>query len=360
MEERNFSPLSSADVHQQPIASLGLSLSALLAVGAAASTPGAPLLSTPSEESAPDASTGQADVCLPSGLSYQGTLVRGIRQGHGLLTFKDGATFEGEFVSGEPHGVGICIWPDKSRYEGAVRRGMRHGEGKMFHAPTGSEYSGGWVGSQREGWGVMRYGCGAVYEGQWVAGKRQGRGTLRHATGNCYVGEWRGDCKEGCGRFVWLSGPNEGQEYVGSWRAGVPHGWGVHTWYSIACATAGAAAPAAGLEFVGLPVVCRYRGQFWQGAREGVGVMAYGNGGSYWGAWQGDAKSGFGLWAAADGSVFDAGFARDNPVQTLAGVVAGMHRASTSASAAGWQAPSARWGPRRNVDARALSLVLRV
>jgi hypothetical protein len=316
---------------------LGLSLTGLESI--AAPLPGhasiitrsSPSASLGPAESCADAATGEAHLSTRS-VRYEGGVVRGVREGEGvLMVLADGTRYSGPFVGGEPHGRGAIDWPDGSRYVGSVVRGVRHGKGAMRHAASGTEYEGDWVGGQREGWGEARYADGSFYRGGWACDARHGRGALVHASGNVYVGEWAADEKTGLGRFTWVEGASAGQEYVGAWAGGAPHGWGVHTWYAPPPAGAGGAlhaAPPPGDPaappgaFAGWPVVCRYKGEFVRGAREGAGTMAYATGGAYHGCWAANEKAGAGVWAAADGTVFDAVFEGDTPVDSLAGALA--------------------------------------
>lgn len=298
---------------------LGLSLSALLSSGAGPLPGyGAQLFTSGNDqESSPDATSGTSHFSLPSGMVYKGATQRGVLSGQGELAYSDGTVYEGEFSGGLPHGNGRILWSDGSVYEGGMAKGARSGVGSMRHVSSGSVYQGEWLDGLKHGKGVQSYGCQAVYEGGWVRGERSGRGELRHKEGNRYVGEWEKDQKHGCGWYLWESGPNAGQEYVGSWASGVPHGWGVHTWFSPLSSTSTTSLT----QPTGRAIVCRYKGQFVYGRREGVGCMAYASGGVYWGGWERDEKSGYGVWAAADGSVFDAGFQHDSPMVTLAGLV---------------------------------------
>lgn len=79
---------------------------------------------------------------------YDGDWIRGLREGHGVLTYKDGS---------------YC-------YAGSWKSDIRHGEGKMTLNNVGY-YEGSWANDLREGKGIMKYSNGDVYEGFWKEDK---------------------------------------------------------------------------------------------------------------------------------------------------------------------------------------------
>lgn len=162
-------------------------------------------------------SSGTANLVFPSGVTYSGDIVNGLRQGRGTLVLEDGTRYQGTFEKGALHGQGVIAYADGSVYRGDVYFGVRHGSGSFTFPGGAAEYVGEWRKGQRNGQGSLWYGTArgssaSYYRGQWVADKRHGRGMLRYASGNVFVGQWVGDEKVGMGRMAWM---DAGEEYVG-------------------------------------------------------------------------------------------------------------------------------------------------
>ena len=62
---------------------------------------------------------------------YEGSYVRGLKEGHGKYTWADGTTYEGEWINNQVNGYGI--YREKGgagkRYYGQWRKGDMHGFG---------------------------------------------------------------------------------------------------------------------------------------------------------------------------------------------------------------------------------------
>lgn len=80
-----------------------------------------------------------------------------------------GATYTGEWLHGMRDGQGEQVWPDGSRYIGQWSKDVAHGNGKLYHAD------------------------GDTYEGDFAKDKANGRGTYSYSNGGKYVGEWKDD-----------------------------------------------------------------------------------------------------------------------------------------------------------------------
>ncbi len=48
--------------------------------------------------------TNQGSIKLQGGEIYEGSLVDGVPQGKGIMTYPDGSIYKGEFKAGEPYG----------------------------------------------------------------------------------------------------------------------------------------------------------------------------------------------------------------------------------------------------------------
>ena len=60
--------------------------------------------------------------------------------------------------------------------------------------------------------------------------------------------------------------------------------------------------------------VCRYKGMFKDGQRQGYGMLHYATGAVYEGEWEAEQKHGQGVFLFEDGTVFKGHFERDRPV----------------------------------------------
>eukprot|EP01117_Protostelium_nocturnum_P008937 TRINITY_DN3207_c0_g1_i3.p1 TRINITY_DN3207_c0_g1~~TRINITY_DN3207_c0_g1_i3.p1 ORF type:complete len:448 (+),score=216.22 TRINITY_DN3207_c0_g1_i3:285-1628(+) len=68
-----------------------------------------------------------------------------------VFSYEDGSYFAGQMEEGMPHGMGIMILPDH-RYEGEWNRGMRHGHGCITYSDD-SKFEGEWNEGERVGSG---------------------------------------------------------------------------------------------------------------------------------------------------------------------------------------------------------------
>lgn len=194
--------------------------------------------------------TGTGKITWPNGDVYDGSLVKGQRQGKGLFIWANGQRFEGDWVQDTPSGKGKMHFANGNRYEGDVVAGIPQGMGRMQYA-SGDDYSGRfnagvpdgrgtytwkngqtfdgeWKAERPNGQGVLKFANGNVFEGTVVNGVPHGHGKLSFATGERYTGAVVQGEPEGQGSFSW---PN-GDQYVGQWKAGKKHGQGVFTWKS--------------------------------------------------------------------------------------------------------------------------------
>lgn len=156
--------------------------------------------------------TGQAKLHFVNGNDYEGAVVDGIPQGAGRLRYVSGDVFEGQFKNGEPAQTGTYVWRNGQRYEGAWQQGRPNGDGKLKFV-GGNAYEGGVVDGKPQGMGRMVFAGGEVYEGQFQAGEPHGEGTFNWPNGDRYAGHWAMGKKHGHGVFTWKSGERWEGEY---------------------------------------------------------------------------------------------------------------------------------------------------
>ena len=119
----------------------------------------------------------------------EGTLTRGVQNGHGYKRWKDGTEYEGGFLNGQRRGRGIIQLPSKTRYEGEWKDGKRNGKG-IEQLQDRTRYEGDWNDGVIEGFGTTTYALGGSYVGQWKAGQFHGRGKATYTSGKVFEGEF--------------------------------------------------------------------------------------------------------------------------------------------------------------------------
>ena len=194
--------------------------------------------------------SGTGKITWANGDLYDGTLVKGQRQGKGLFIWANGQRYDGDWIQDTPSGKGKLEFANGNRFDGDVVAGIPQGMGRMQYA-SGDDYSGRfnagvpdgrgtytwkngqtfdgeWKAERPNGQGILKFANGNVFEGTVVNGVPHGQGKLAFVTGELYAGALVQGEPEGQGSFNW---PN-GDQYVGLWKAGKKHGQGVFTWKS--------------------------------------------------------------------------------------------------------------------------------
>ena len=192
--------------------------------------------------------SGTGKITWANGDVYDGTLVKGQRQGQGLFIWANGQRYDGDWVQDAPLGQGRLQFANGNRYDGDVIAGIPQGAGHMQYASgddyrgrfnagvpdgrglytwkNGQTFDGEWKSERPNGQGILKFANGNVFEGTVVNGVPNGQGKLAFVTGELYTGAVVQGEPEGQGSFNW---PN-GDQYVGQWKAGKKHGQGVFTW----------------------------------------------------------------------------------------------------------------------------------
>ena len=194
--------------------------------------------------------SGTGKITWDNGDVYDGTLVKGRREGKGLFIWANGQRFEGDWVQDTPLGQGKMQFANGNRYDGDVVAGIPQGTGRMQYA-SGDDYSGRLHAGVPDGRGTYTWKNGQTFDGEWKAERPNGQGTLKFANGNVFEGTVVNGVPHGQGKLAFVTGelytgavvqgepegqgsfswPN-GDQYVGLWKAGKKHGQGVFTWSS--------------------------------------------------------------------------------------------------------------------------------
>jgi hypothetical protein len=147
--------------------------------------------------------------------TYEGDWVNGVREGHGLLFFKDGRGYVGKWANGKKHGIGTSTYYKKLVYTGSWRHGEMHGHGVLVQA-DGAVYEGHFSCGHLTGCGTMKWPNGRLYTGSWHCNQRQGRGLEVEPDGGKYTGKWDRDDKHG--NFTYKK---DGTSRMETWRRGI-------------------------------------------------------------------------------------------------------------------------------------------
>jgi hypothetical protein len=119
-------------------------------------------------------------------------------------------TYIGDFrfaqPSGLPSGQGIVEWGTGDRFEGTLVDGLRHGHGVFTSTAGGFRYEGDWVMDKQNGKGKTSFDIGDVYEGEMKDGEFHGQGIYTSKNGTRYEGSWQKGIKEGQGKLTFPDG----------------------------------------------------------------------------------------------------------------------------------------------------------
>lgn len=160
-------------------------------------------------------------------IKYEGTFTRGLRKGHGKLSYPDGSRYEGNWLDDEPNGNGIYVSSDGGSYQGEWLCGRREGKGTQIYA-NGAKYDGVWAADRFHKTGT--FGAAPLdifksYDGEWVNGKMSGKGVLLFANGDGYRGTFKDGRLHGNGSWTWASGAS----FNGKWNLGLREGKGTYS-----------------------------------------------------------------------------------------------------------------------------------
>ncbi|KAK9733387.1 hypothetical protein RND81_04G064900 [Saponaria officinalis] len=171
-----------------------------------------------------------AEISLPNGEFYYGSLLGHVPEGSGKYGWSDGCVYEGEWRRGMRHGRGKLMFPSGAVYQGEFSGGYMHGEG-TYTWPGHLTYRGRWRLSLKHGLGYQTYANGDVFEGSWLQDGPEGPGKYTWMNGNVYLGHMKGGKMSGKGTLTWITG----DMFEGSWLNGMMHGFGVYTWSDGGC-----------------------------------------------------------------------------------------------------------------------------
>lgn len=169
---------------------------------------------------------------------YQGSYVKGRREGHGSMIYNPHMQYVGEWKAGKENGKGLLRWENGDMFEGLFFEGHRvagrlvcvdgnvyegewlddkkHGQGREVY-PNGARYVGTFLYSKRHGSGMTTNADGSIYDGEYVSGERYGYGRSIRADGSGYEGMYVRDMRHGQGCEY---GPGHVLLWQGMWHEG--------------------------------------------------------------------------------------------------------------------------------------------
>jgi len=125
--------------------------------------------------------------------SWQGPCKDGYADGTGVLTWQgeDGAAsrYEGTMLRGQRDGPAYVAYANGDQFEGLFGAGKRNGKGTLLER-SGTEYTGDWKDGAEHGQGSRTYAMGGRYDGQWKDGKFHGHGKALYIGGDLFEGEF--------------------------------------------------------------------------------------------------------------------------------------------------------------------------
>ena len=174
---------------------------------------------------------------------YEGEFKNDLRNGKGIMYYKNGNKYEGEWKNDVKEGKGIMLLSNGNKYEGEYKNGLKEGKGKMYYK-SGNVYEGeykdnyrskgtyifingskyiGEFNDKRNGKGIFYYKNGDKYEGNFLEDKKDGYGIMLYNNGDKYEGKWVCDLLEGKGIYYY----NDGSRYEGDFKNGKKDGEGI-------------------------------------------------------------------------------------------------------------------------------------
>jgi hypothetical protein len=130
--------------------------------------------------------------------SYNGTFIKGLRNGMGIYRFKDGCVYIGTWIDGIKNGKGTFWWPNGTMAEGDFINDALTGYVKKTYN-TSDHYEGMMINGEMEGFGTYFYSSGEIYVGGFRNGYRNSYGVLKSVDGEIYMGSFKNGNKQGRG-----------------------------------------------------------------------------------------------------------------------------------------------------------------
>lgn len=135
--------------------------------------------------------------------NFIGNKNKGMKEGFGILGWKDGSMFIGIFKRNVAHGIGILRYSQNEVYSGIksitlgeFENDRANGYGTYSHQ-NGAFYEGQWKNDFQEKIGIEVWTDGSVFKGLYEKGMKNGIGDYNWCDGSRYMGDWKDNCLHG-------------------------------------------------------------------------------------------------------------------------------------------------------------------
>ena len=176
---------------------------------------------------------GKGIMIYKNGNKYNGDWKNDLKEGKGIMIYKNGNKYDVDWKNDIKEGKGIMIYKSGNKYEGEYKDNVRkkgtyiflngdkyigefndkrNGKG-VFYYNNGDKYEGNFVEDKRDGYGIMFYHNGDIYEGKWANYKREGKGFYYYKDGSRYEGDFKNDMRNGEGIIYHVDGTKEIGEF---------------------------------------------------------------------------------------------------------------------------------------------------
>ncbi|WP_163216611.1 hypothetical protein [Bacteroides sp. 224] len=167
--------------------------------------------------------------------SFKGQILKGKRNGMGLLAMKDGYIFVGDFYRGEIAGYGMFIAPENefikncnnsTVYIGNLRNGQKTGFGSCYTANGNLIYQGQFEedkpidvyplvnADHSKSFSLLELANGDVFLGETKDGNANGYGILLFKNGDLWLSSFKNGFKKGIGLYLFYNGEWETLNFV--------------------------------------------------------------------------------------------------------------------------------------------------
>lgn len=201
----------------------------------------------------------------------------------GIITTPTGDRYEGNFKDNMKDGIGIMFYRDGSRYEGEWKANKREGKGIIFRPDGSRQEVDRWMNDMRRGMVIDFFPDGSRYEAYYMNDKILGKGVMVYPDGSRYEDYWKNNIREGVRNYFFSESFRGG---IGSKNNCLIEGKVVRSYLN----------------------GCHYEGNMKNGLMEGKGLMSYPDGSRYVGEWKNGRRIGKGIILYHTGALFKGDF----------------------------------------------------
>jgi hypothetical protein len=132
---------------------------------------------------------------ITSSINYEGLFKNGLFI-NGKIIYKNGAVYEGDVKHFRPDGTGLFKYPSGETYAGGFVEGMKEGNGELTYSNGSVIYKGSFRNDLMDGRGQFIFNNGdSIEEGYSIKGKRSGEWVIKKLNGDIYYVEFENGIK---------------------------------------------------------------------------------------------------------------------------------------------------------------------